>query len=449
MKTLLSVLVCMFCLTLLCPLALADETDPSRLAILEQSKAEALTLLNQGEFQQAYELYIRLLREQPEDDAINLGLARSAAMAGHHYQAVMAYQRLIERYPNTPGLYSEIARSYIALGDRPTAEYYTQRLRELDKNLTQQDVDRALDALEKNYTNFHYYGKIRTGFIYDSNANQGPSSNIMNLGVWNNVIVPEAQGKESGAMYVGADIDLSWRMSQNSSWWVVSDAQFYWRGNFNHDLNSTHIRESQWGRIGVGVRHLSDKSMFDVRIKGEIFDYEFYQNISTIGPEATFVYAVSPNTHLILRGGINQRFYSKDKNRDGVYGWVGPYIRHYLGEQRHYILAGIRYTGGNADRTDYSYNGWEAMTSLTFKLPYRLELSPYVIYGEEYYNGPSTILEREDREDKRWRLGASLIWRINETWSVDLSYQYITNYSKSPLYDYNQNMVTVGVAWNF
>ena len=42
-----------------------------------------------------------------------------------------------------------------------------------------------------------------------------------------------------------------------------------------------------------------------------------------------------------------------------------------------------------------------------------------------------------------------LTYRFNESWYAELLYQYTANSSRSALYDYTQNMVSLGVAWSF
>ena len=56
-------------------------TDPARALALDQSKAEAASLLERGEASKAYDLYMRLLRLAPDDDEVNFGLARAATMS--------------------------------------------------------------------------------------------------------------------------------------------------------------------------------------------------------------------------------------------------------------------------------------------------------------------------------------------------------------------------------
>ncbi|MDR0828397.1 MAG: surface lipoprotein assembly modifier [Desulfovibrio sp.] len=430
--------------------AFAASDTPALASARAEAKAEAATLLQKGDANAAYDLYMRLLRESPEDDEISLGLARAAAGANRWHQSVMAYEVLIEKHPREAALYSELARVYMLADDREAAERSLAVMRSLDGQTTAADTGLALDDMERRYNRLQIHGKIRAGILYDSNANMGPKSEEMRLGDFPLPIkIPGAKEKETFGAYLGADLDLGYRIYQDSPWWIVGDVRAFWRGNANDDLRDLHSQESQWGRASAGVRHLTSKSLFDLRFKAEIFDYELYQNVSAIGPEATFLYALTPSVHLITRGGIDHREYSRDRHRNGTYGWAGEYLRLFFGSDNHEFMAGLRYLGAAADKTDYSYNGYEASAGFVFKLPYGFELGPNISFTQEFYKGPATVLETKDREDKRLRVGTLLTYRIDEAWSLELNYQYTNNDSKSNLYEYDQHLVTTGVAWSF
>ena len=101
------------------------------------------------------------------------------------------------------------------------------------------------------------------------------------------------------------------------------------------------------------------------------------------------------------------------------------------------------------ENSDYGYNGYEASAAFVFKLPHGFELAPNISFIQEFYNCPATALEEKYREDKRLRLGTLLTYRINEAWSLELNYQYTHNASESPLYEYDQHLITTGVTWSF
>ena len=412
---------------------------------VEQGKAEAATLLQQGKAAEAYELYSSLLREAPEDDAINLGLARSAMAASRPNQALMAYLRLLEKYPKEAALHKEIAQAYMALGDREKAEQHLTR----DPKLSAQEADSALNALDKRYERFQVHGTVRSGLVYDTNANQGPASSTMNIGLWQNVQVSGAKAKETMGGYLGAQLDLGYRLEQAGPWWLVGDVQTYARGNSNNALGENTNRYWQWGRVATGARYLTSQNLFDMRFKSEIFDYELNQHVLAAGPELLYVHALRPKVQLVSRGGVDLRDYTGGRQRNGPYWNVGQYGRVFFGEQNHEFMLGGRYAGASANQNDFSYNGWEASARFIFKLPYHVELSPHLSYGEDQYKGPATALETTKRKDERLRTGVGVNWRFTEGWSVETSWQYTDNTSNSSLNQYKQHLFSLGMAWNF
>lgn len=164
----------------------------------------------------------------------------------------------------------------------------------------------------------------------------------------------------------------------------------------------------------------------------------------------TWLWAVTPSWQLITRGTLDSRAYSRDGDRNGAYWTLGQYVRRFFGESNHEIMVGLSYVGGNTpEKADYCYTGWEASARLSLKLPKGFELAPFVSFENDWYNGPATALETSNRLDQKWRTGAALTWHITDTWSVETSYQYTHNNSESPLYRYDQSLVSLGVAWSF
>lgn len=419
--------------------------EPGKLTALEQAKAEAQTLLEQKKGQQAYDLYARLLREEPDDDAVNLGLARAAMLAQRPNQAVMAYERLLEKYPREDALHQEIAHAYSMLGDQEKAKSHLDRVGALGG----EDADSALAQLNTRYDRLQLHGKLRTGLLYDSNANLGPASNTISLGDFNNVRLSNAEAMPTMAAYLGAQLDVGYRLDQVSPWWIVGEGQFYFRGNSNGELYEIDSQHSEYGRVSAGFRYMGSQNLLDMRVKTEVFDYAFMQSVLGIGPEVTHVWAVTPQVHLITKGGVDIRTYSRVDDLNGWYGYLGQYARLFFGADQHYVTVGARYLASGVENSDRNFSGWEGSAGFTFKLPHKMELSPFVSYAQEYYFGPATALERDDRQDNRLRLGVGLSIPIAESWSIEASYQYSYNNSNSELYEYTQHLVSLGVAWQF
>ena len=98
---LLSALTPLLLLLLAIP-ALAAEDSPGLRTAVGSAKADAAALMQQGKYASAYDMYMRLLREAPDDDEINLNLARSSMHSGRYNQAVMPMSGLRKNTQPSP-----------------------------------------------------------------------------------------------------------------------------------------------------------------------------------------------------------------------------------------------------------------------------------------------------------------------------------------------------------
>lgn len=420
---------------------------PAYAVALDQIRAEAKTLFNKGEYEKAYHLYMRLLREEPDNDEINYNLALSARQTKRYSQALMAFERLVDRYPANTNLRRYLADIYLRLGDRDAARRELAVARQYDPRLTEKSMTRMLDRMESAQTRFQAHGRISGGVMYDSNTNQGPASELMSLGIFDNVLVRGVKAVDSWGSYLNGMLDLGWRLYEDSPWWLVSDLAFYKRWNGNHDLDANN--EFAWGRASLGLRHVSSRTLSEVRFKGEMADQRLDQRVGVLGPEAAFIWAVLPNLQLISRAALEKRTYSQDIGRNGTYWWAGQYLRILLGNSGHEMTLGLRAIGASVDYKDYDYNGLETSLRLRVKLTDKCRLMPFASVRRENYNAPATALERDDRRDLTRRTGIFVIYDLTSHLQVEAGAQYVENQSSSPLYRYTQHVFNMGLAWTF
>ncbi|MDR0747479.1 MAG: surface lipoprotein assembly modifier [Helicobacteraceae bacterium] len=411
---------------------------------LESDKAKAARLLKAGKAQEAYDLYMRLLRENPSDEAAAIGVAQSASRIGRWNQVVLALEMLLERRPREIALYDQLAHAYLALNDKASAE----RMQELKRDLAR-GVDIGefpMDALRKRYGLLQIHGKVRLGALYDSNANQGTDDADMQLGGLR-LEIPDSEAISTYGGYASVNADLTRKLERDSVYHAAGDAHVYIRRNANSDLSDIHSRQSQWGRAAAGLRRLTSESLLDMRLKAEVFDYDRYQHVSSYGLETTFLWVVTPYAQTISRGGLERRAYSRNDDRDGIYYSAGQYARFF--QPNYEFTLGAQYRGSSPKERDYVYDGWDATARFRFDLPYDFELSPSVTWTKDRYKGPATALETEKREDERLRFGADLTYRINESWTIETGYQHTANKSTSELYEYKQRYINLEVARSF
>lgn len=400
-------------------------------AAADQTLARSMALLEQGRAEEAYNLVSEQLAVEPDNFPLRLAQARAGLAAGKRDAALAAYSKLAEDYPTNSELVLEAARAQYVAGNKTEA----MRL----GRMVLADYEKQL---------FQVHGHVRAGVMFDSNANQGTSSSSIRLGDWR-VSVPDAKKQESFGAYAGAALDLSYRLSLDSPWRVVGDAQASVQGYENSDLDKNRNREWQWGRAAAGMRYLKGDNLFDIRLKAEVLDHELHTNVLAVGPEIKYIHAAQPWLHLITTAGLDRRTYNRSADYNGMYGYVGEYARLFLGEKGHMLLVGARYMGASADNNDYSYDGWEGLARLDLKLPWDLTLSPQVAFSQTFYKGRATALETRDRKDDCLAVGADISYAVTPSWSIEAGYRYIDNESRSNLYDYDRHVISMGVRWSF
>ncbi len=428
--------------------ALAVVDSPAGRSAKDQSIQAADLQLKQGNPEEAYRMYAALLRADPEHNALLLGLARSAMLSGRYPEGLQAYEKLLARFPNDLALLRETKTAYLLAGDTEKASRKTV-VSLLDGDTLPRPEAMLSGPGEASRLQAH--GRLSMGVTYDSNANQGPANRRLFLGDFPFPVDIGASGKQQETMagYASMALDTGYRLNDAGNWWWVTGAEFYIRGNTNSRLDDLGSREWQWAKVDTGLRYVDDRNFLDVRLKGDVFDYEFNSHAWSFGPVINYARIVTPNVHLITQVGLDLRDYNKSNERDGTYLSAGEYLRLFFGEAGHSFTVGGRYRGGFTENNDYSYNGWETSAGLNLRLPLDFELSPFVSYGRDDYKGPATALESKKREDERFSVGSGLTYHISEAWSVDVSYQYVNNVSESSFYDYDQHVVSCGVSYYF
>jgi opacity protein-like surface antigen len=434
-KLISAVFICLISLS-----AFADQNSDAR-------KAEAL--LKDGKNEGAYQIYMSLFRADPDNRTIAYGLARSALLAGHPNQAVAAYEHLITKEPNNKTFLNGLSRAYTALKDKETAGIYASR-----------------SAPKRNASpssRYEVHGGLRAGSIYDSNANLGPASNYLRLGNYS-VTLNDVKQIPSYGMYIGGNIDASYRVAPKSLWRIAWDAGMYARYNFNDKLEDIDREYAEWYRLALGMKGVFLTRMIDFRVKSELYDNDYrikteiynnsfyqtdsYKTIFTYGAELTFLQAVRYRYHFITSLSWDKRDYDNE-NYTGTYAYAGEYLRIYFDEILHSVTVGGRYSSGEANNENLSYDGWDALVSARLNITSGLTFTPQISYGKESYKGAATVLETKKRKDTRWTAGLTLQYPITESIQVQGAYQYTNNSSNSGIYDYTRHTVSLEIDWKF
>ncbi len=431
------------CLAGASPCAAAETgTDSGLAAALEKGQR----LVQAERYDDACNYYLGLLREYPDEDRVNLGLARSAALAKRWPQAFLAYERLVANNPEHAGLRMEFAGVLTRMGNVEAARLELETARKLDPSSISTDASgKILGHMRENLDSFRVLGRAAAGLRYVSNMNTAPALRGVRIGGLPIALDSRNTAKETMGDYIQGALDMGWRANPYSDWWLVGDVAGYQRWNFR----SGYRRDLTFGRAAAGVRYLKDNMMFEVRGKGETILENEDRTWNIGGAETTSVYVFKPDLLGIFRGGIERRDDADLSERSGMYYWGGPYARWYFGEANHSVMAGVKAYTIDASSRRYAYYGVEPSLTFFFNLPLDFELLLSAQWHTEQYKGPATALDGSDRLDRQFRGSSYLIYKVTDNLRLELGWQYTNNRSNSDLYEYEQHMVMSGIAWNF
>lgn len=407
-------------------------------SLVERAKAA----LKAGDRESAWPLLMRLVRETPEDATVNVVLGQVAFETKRWTQAIMAYERLSMRYPSDVRWRIALARVYDAMGETASAQRELDAARRIEPSIS----DAVLTNRRSVSSRFSVHGRFTGGFGWDSNVNAGPVETAFHLGSWH-VRLNGADPQDSWGGFVSGRVEAGWRIDENSPWHIMGDLNFHKRLNFEGDLRSG--REVGWGRAAAGVRRVAPTTLLDVRVKGELSDQSFCNGMNAYGVEGSFIWAVDPAVHLISSASLDRQSYEYGSGRDGNYWWAAQYVRFILGADRHELTFGLRWLDGEANEKRHAWEGWEASASARIKLPYDVELRPFIAYRDTEWSGPATALEAYDRKDEQWRWGVSATYDWTENVQLEAGWQSIRNDSASPFCAYDRDMFTVSASYRF
>lgn len=411
-----------------------------------QKKTGAAELFRKNKPAEAYEAYMKLLRESPLDGEVNLGVARSAYASNRLNQAVMAYERLIESYPDKAFLRLELSRVYAALKNHQNAKTFLDQAKLIDPTLKGIKLDDIIKQEEARNRQWFVNGNISLGYGYDSNANSGPYSSKIILGDFPLTLDPSSvqQSSEFGQLVAG--LNLIYRKDSSSRLFFVSDMVFYGKYYIKDSVSDNSFL---WTRVGLGIRYNWSKQYLDVRLKGDFAQYTTKKNITTVGGELTHVYFLNDMISFISRGGYEQRYYTDSPGNDGLYYSLGENLRLSFLNGDQNLTIGVKFAQRKADSPMYSNLSGEGSLRMDFNAPFEFLISPFASYRQEWYEGPGTALELNKRVDGQVRAGVSLTKYFEKYFFADLAYQYTKNFSNSAIYRYDQHTVTLSMGAQF
>lgn len=209
-------LAVLFCLPLwgaLCAGPAVGQQQPSQQDPFAAVKAAILA----NQLQPAREALTRFLAEHPEAVEGRFLLAEIETRSGHYDEAIHIYRRILEEHPEAVRVRLDMGRAqFLANQDREARETFRTALKSGVPEAVEANVRGYLNAIEARK---RYYLNLSLAGIYDTDVNQAPVLNEVNVFGLPFTLSASAQAKEDPGLVI----------SGNAGYWFPITERIRWR----------------------------------------------------------------------------------------------------------------------------------------------------------------------------------------------------------------------------
>lgn len=399
-----------------------------------------------GDIDRAFDIFCELLREYPDDPAVNLGLGRAAYERGKLSHAAFAYERVLLRDPGNHVARLELARTYYAMNQFDLAQAEFSRVLGHDPPpAVRGKVELFLQKIKQQTRAWDHWGRIEISAFGDDNVNFGPSvdsvSTIIGVLEVSEKSLPRTETGLAAALSLLGMYDVG----RKGGWSALGGMNYY--QNWLHEPGG---HETLFLKLYGGMRRVTGRTWLQIPLKIEHIRYGHAPLLDSYGVNASCLYAQSGVLHWMTTFACEYRDYPGGTARDAPYVALGETARFYLTRRRHSLACGLKLFGESPDEQSYQNQGWEARLVGEAVLPWCTTLYVRIKCRETYYNGRALLdAKDEDRHDTYAQLTVGGSKMLRGALGVNGSYQVIVSDSSFDLYEYDRNVASAGVFWGF
>lgn len=300
------------------------------------------------------------------------------------------------------------------------------------------------------------------GYMYDSNVNVGPSSDIVQIDGGTLTLIPGSTERSDDASVMALGFTHRYQPGKTFEFgertavflWQT-EAGLYHREYSSEDEFNLSVLSLSTGPAWVVLRHWRA----NLALRGE---YVWLSNselalLTSINPAVTWQFQ---DGELTLDATVTDRDYEDgrpsilggDGGREGTYMAVGPSLGHYFNKRKVAAQIGVRAVDFDAEEDRYSYDGYELYAGVNVKTWEGGSVYGRVSYRDVEYDGVEPFFGiARDEDEQRYALGVRHEFKdgyLNK-WSLGGSFQYTENDSNLSLYDYDREQVMVNLGRTF
>jgi outer membrane protein len=425
-------------LLLSCPaVAFADQ-------VLDQAKR----LLEERKAREAYQLLMPLQSQRAGEVEYDYLLGIAALDAGDAQQAVFALERVLAVNPNNVQARAEIARAYFVLGEKENArrEFQTVSESKAVPEAARATVDKYLTLLTPQQTFLNGYLEAAVG--YDSNVNSATSNDLIAIPALGGAIGQlNPLGTQQPAGFAGVAGGASVSHALNKEWWVLGNAAYAGKFNFEHTQFNTGTID-----LSAGLRWNKGPDALVALVQGQSFQVDNTQYRRSFGGTAQWLHNLSARQQVTVYGQYATLRYPDESPRNADRA-IGGMAYSQAFEGNYLPVAFVSgYGGEERDTNDaFSYLGFKPYG---LRLGGQLTLHPTVVgfgsFGYEYrsYNGTEPLF-LTTRRDNQYDVTVGLNYVFAPKWTLRPQVAYTRVLSNIELNTYDRTVASVAVRRDF
>ncbi len=391
--------------------------------------------------------------------------AELAVQVGDYEGAISAFERMLLIDPNLPQVKAELGALYMRLGSYRMAQSYLQSAL-ASPNVpapVQVHIKKLLAKVKERLQPNHLFGSLTFGARFQSNANAGPSSSLVQVGGSLATLSNQYTSKRDwNAFVLGQATDIYDFQTQGGTT-LETDATIY---------GADQQREKQ---VNVGFAELSMGPRFKLFpsaiVNATIKPYGII-DIVTIGHARDYwaggagldvTKLLTPTISLDLVSELRDRIFrnSSELPVNDLQTGLQSYSRIGLAEQvtpRLSFLEAIAFTNNRAKRKVYANREYAGTLGVTYRYvpAFALEAGgPWVasLVGTHtitpYATPDPTVNSNVSREDKDWELDFSITIPVNQRLALVGGIGIFERGSTLPNYRFTNKYASVALTWRF
>jgi hypothetical protein len=380
--------------------------------------------------------------------------------AGQYYEAVTLFQNILTDQPKLHRARLELAATYYRTFNYQEAKRQAQIV--LDDPQTPENVRITIAAflaqIEKEaqgmVAGHTWKPNAGVGWMYDTNVNVGPASNITIIGT----LDPSVTRTGDSAFIAEAGLTHRYQ-TEKTPQISQKNAQFLWQTNANlyhRDYFDEHAFDLQIFSIATGpaLVVLGDWRG-NLNLQEEFIRYgsEELAYFTSLMPSMT-KHFLNGKVEFTVDAILAHQDYQRDLDagRDGTYGSLQLSLGRVFFDGKFALQAGVRYFDENAEAIRWANSGTGGFLGSAWRFYDRSNVYGRIYHEDVEYDGAEPVFDvKRDERTSRYTIGLEHTFNSRglDQWKISGEYMRQDTYSNISVYEYDREQVTVMFSRSF